>query len=110
MNDPAENLIKMSWNKKEMLDSINSLQKGIPVSWDRVVKTGDYIIVFGWIPNIKRDDFVAIIFLEEYFLYFTSSVEYTEKMSENWDCIEEHTNCIKFKEYFKKELESKEDG
>lgn len=95
----------MSWNREGMLDSINRLQNGIPINWDRAVETDDYVIVFGWIPNIKQDDFVAIIFLEEYSLYFTSSVKYTKKMSENWDCIEEHSDCIKFKEYFGEQLE-----
>ena len=96
-------------DKEIILESINELSEGIPIKWDRIIEGKDYLIVFGWIPNIKRDDFVTIIFRGDYYLYFTSSVEYTRKMSENWNCIEKHSDCIKFKEYFKKELESEED-
>jgi len=92
-------------DKDIILESINELSEGIPIEWDRIVEGKYYFIVFGWIPNIKRDDFVAIIFLEDYSFYFTSSVKYTEKMSENWNCIEKHSDCIKFKEYFGEQLE-----
>lgn len=98
----------IEWNKGDMLDLINALGKDIPIEWDRIVDTGDYKIAFGWIPNIKRDDFIAICFLEYYALYFTSSAKYTNKMAENWNCMEEHSDCIKFKEYFKKQMEGSE--
>jgi len=94
----------VDWNKRDMLDLISALKKDIPIEWDRIIDTGNYKIVFGWIPNVKQDDFVAICFLEYYALYFTSSAKYTKKMARNWD-YEGHSNCIKFNEYFKKQLE-----
>ena len=98
---------------KEFLDMIS---KEFPIIWDRITEhyevdeeLGDFycIIVFGWIHNIKRDDFIVLeISKSKYTMYqltptnfITSSVKYTKKLSKKLK-FETHDDCIKYEDFF----------
>ena len=92
--------------REYLLEGIRNIEKDIPITWDRVVDTDDYVDIYGWIPNIKRDDFVLLRFefaeAGDIISFTTSSAKYCEQMYENLigDGNQEHFVCIKFNEYF----------
>ena len=95
----AEGMIE----KEDILHNLNILHQGVTIEWDRVVETPNYIDVFGWIPEIRKDDFILVRFeeikKELYISFTTSSAKYSKQIAENLNC-EIHDDCIKFKEYF----------
>jgi len=87
-------------DKNKILTDLERLSNGVPIYWKTVFKHKKYLAIYGNIPNIKKDDFVLVLYEQSYMIMLTNSKDYEEILNKNIE-INKPDKSIEYEEFFK---------